>query len=275
MKLDKWSLRQRIEKDYANAIKKLTDRLLHKMGTETDPTAFKQKIRAMARSPTFTEAAEKAALAMLTQLAEDNARTWREAARHSSKGRILYDAIQNELHKKLDRQYWEIISRNADYIKSLPDELAEIASRRAAENALSGRRASDIIPEIMEMYPGLAKSHARLIARTETSKAQSALTRTRAESIGINWYEWKTSEDSRVRSSHRHMDGVLIRFDNPPAPETLIGMKSQGHYNAGDIYNCRCYAAPLTEIDDVSWPHKVYYGGRIVKMARVQFQKIE
>lgn len=274
MKPDKWKLRRRIEVQYASAIKNLIARLLLRAGSISDPVVLRQKIRVLARSPTFREAAEQAALAMLTQLAEDNARTWREAARKSSKGRIMYDAIQQELKKNLNQQYWDIITRNADYITSLPDDLAAIVSSRAAEGVLAGTRASAQIETILAMYPELSESRARLIARTETSKAQTALTRTRAEAIGIHWYEWKTSEDQRVRNSHRHMQGVLVRFDAPPAPEALIGMKSQGHYNAGDIYNCRCYAAPLTEIDDVSWPHKVYYGGRIVKMTRAQFRKI-
>jgi uncharacterized protein with gpF-like domain len=29
-------------------------------------------------------------------------------------------------------------------------------------------------------------------------------------------------------------------------------------YHAGNIYNCRCYIEPLTDLDDINFPHKVY-----------------
>jgi uncharacterized protein with gpF-like domain len=113
-----------------------------------------------------------------------------------------------------------------------------------------------------------------LIARTEVSKTSTALTRARSEDIGIRWYVWKTSEDARVRSSHKHMDNVLISWSSPPSPEKLDGLRSVGHYHAGEIWNCRCYAEPVIEVEYLSWPHKVYCGGQIVKMSRKQFEGI-
>lgn len=272
MKQNPWQLRRRIETDYAAAIQKLILRLAREADPFADPFLFRQRMRELARSPTVKALAEKAALAMLTHLAEDNARTWREAARRSSQGRKLYDALRRELSLSA-ADYRELLERNARYISSLPEDLAERAVTRAAENARAGVRAGETAKEIMSLYRGLSVSRARLIARTETGKAQAALTEIRAKRIGLRWYEWCTAEDERVRKSHGHMAGVLIRWDDPPAPEALAGGKSQGHYNAGEIYNCRCYAAPLTDIDDVDWPHKVYFGGRIVRMTRQQFQE--
>jgi SPP1 gp7 family putative phage head morphogenesis protein len=109
------------------------------------------------------------------------------------------------------------------------------------------------------------------LARTEVAKADTAITRVRAESIGLNWYEWQTSEDARVRKSHAKMNHVLVNFDDPPAPEQLIGQKSEGHYNAGNIYNCRCPALPVLSLNLLQWPHKVYSQGRISVMSKKQF----
>lgn len=272
MKQNPWKLRRRIEADYAAAITKFVLRLLREAGPLGDPFLFRERLRVLARSPTAKVLAKKAAMAMLTHLAEDNARTWREAARRSSKGRTIYEALKKELVARKD-DYWPIIERNSEYITSLPDDLAERASRTAAENTASGARAGDMAKELMQLCRSLTTSRAKLIARTETSKAQAALTHIRAERLGLHWYEWCTSDDERVRKSHHHMAGVLVRFDDPPAPEILAGQKSQGRYNAGEIYNCRCYAAPLTDIGDVHWPHKVYWGGRIVHMTRKEFKE--
>ncbi|WP_414859012.1 phage minor head protein [Paenibacillus elgii] len=141
--------------------------------------------------------------------------------------------------------------------------------------SLKGTRASDIAQQIKVLFPEKSEASADLIARTETSKASSALTRARSESMGIYWYVWRTSDDSRVRDAHALMEGVLVKWTNPPSPERLDGEKrTYGHYHCGGIFNCRCYAEPVIDLDLIAWPAKVYYGGRIQKMSRKQFESI-
>ena len=112
-------------------------------------------------------------------------------------------------------------------------------------------------------------------ARTEVSKAQSALIRTRAEILNIQWYIWRTSQDERVRNSHKDMEGVLVSWKDPPSPEQLSKSKYQyGKYHAGDIFNCRCYAEPIVDIRFVKFPCKVYCNGRMIKMKKSEFLKI-
>jgi hypothetical protein len=68
------------------------------------------------------------------------------------------------------------------------------------------------------------------------------------------------------------MDGVLVNWSDPPSPETLAGEKSEGTYEAGEIYNCRCYPEPLVSTKQISWPHKAYFGGRIQRVTLGQFR---
>lgn len=70
------------------------------------------------------------------------------------------------------------------------------------------------------------------------------------------------------------MEGVLVNWNEPPSPEALAGEKSVGNYHAGNIWNCRCYPEPLIEIDDISWPHKVYTNGKIQTMGKMQFEQM-
>jgi hypothetical protein len=69
------------------------------------------------------------------------------------------------------------------------------------------------------------------------------------------------------------MDEVLFRFSDKPAPELLVGEKSEGHYGPGEIYNCRCYAQPIILWEDIAWPARVYADGSITRMTKTQFQK--
>ena len=68
----------------------------------------------------------------------------------------------------------------------------------------------------------------------------SALSRSRLTSIGINKYKWQTAGDERVRPTHRENDGKTFTFNNPPS-ETG---------NPGDDVNCRCVAIPEFDLDD-------------------------
>jgi SPP1 gp7 family putative phage head morphogenesis protein len=167
------------------------------------------------------------------------------------------------------------LRENADLIKTFPLDVAQTLNRYIATEGEKGRRSGDILKDLLKQYPDTAKSRLNLIARTEVSKTQTALVQSRAQSLGLNWYEWQTSEDARVRNTHKHMQGVLVRWSDPPSPEALDpkgGEKPYGKYHAGDTFNCRCYPEPIVNIDFVDFPAKVYYGGGITKMTRAQFE---
>lgn len=272
MNKEKFKPRRVVEKRYQAAIKGIVRRMRRKLETASTPTQAITMLREMARSPTMDAAARMAAMAMATQVMQNGYRTWREAAAAGSKGTEIYYALTKELNKS--NAFREIIDRNAELIKSVPADATQALSRAMAEGYEAGVRPEDLKADIMNRFSDLAEAKARLIARTETSKAATALTRVRAQRIGAEWYVWRTSEDARVRSSHAHMDGVLVNWSDPPSPEKLIGMKDYGSYHAGEFPNCRCYAEPLLDYDDVKWPHKVYRGGRITSMTLAGFKKI-
>lgn len=96
----------------------------------------------------------------------------------------------------------------------------------------------------------------------------------RAQEIGIEWYQWSTSRDARVRSSHQKMDGVLVAWDDPPSPEQLNGEPSTGRYHAGEVQGCRCLMLPIADLAEIHWPARVYRHGRILTMRKQDFQRL-
>lgn len=168
-------------------------------------------MRRLARSPTFIRACDQIARSMATHLFRDGHKTWRAAAAEGSKGRIIRTALQRELASpRVAKVYEGIISRNAELIRSMPLTLADRVAHKVAKGYEQGLRPEAMIDDMLKEYPQMTEAHARLIARTETSKASTALTQVRAAEAGLDWYVWRTSEDSRVRSAHAHMDGVII-----------------------------------------------------------------
>lgn len=240
-----------------------------------DPGEILRTIRHFAQSKAFADFAQATATKMVTHLFTDAGRTWRQAARKNSQGRFIYEALQKEMAGPLRGAVMHQINRNAELIGSLPLDIARQVNERILEESLKGTRSSSIASQILSLFPEASTSKTSLIARTETSKTSSALTRARSEAMGVNWYVWRTSEDARVRDSHKIMDGVLVRWSDPPSPEQLDGeRRSYGRYNCGGIFNCRCYAEPVIDLDLIPWPAKVYYGGVIQLMSRKQFEQI-
>jgi len=270
-----WAAKRRIESGYRRELNKHFENLFKILRSGGEPSAIIEKLKKLAASPEYLKFAGALARKMVTGAYAQNAKTWREAAFQSMRGREIYEALTGSLNgTPMGARVAELVKENAALIKTFPLEISEDITAFVQREQLKGRRASEIAKDLAKEFPDRAKSRIDLIARTEVSKAQTALTRSRAESLGLNWYIWRTSEDGRVRGAHRHMDGVLINWNDPPDPEALIGLPSNGNYHAGDIFNCRCYPEPIVSLDFESFPAKVYYGGTITRVTRAQFDKI-
>jgi len=210
---------------------------------------------------------------MITMTRKDTGKSWRQAAQKSSHGRKIFELLKNETDN--DKTFQSLLDRNVHYIKSAPIDMAERMVKHVSSAQIAGRRPEEIADELKKLFPHMTKAKAQLIARTESAKASSELVQSRAERLGFNWYIWSSVQDQRVRSSHKHMQGVLVNYNDPPDPEKLAGeKKSYGHYNAGEIFNCRCFASVVFDINEISWPHKVYYNNKIVMMTKAEFKRI-
>lgn len=269
-----WMPKRMIEIRYVRAVRKLMKQFELLAASNSDPDEILQAWKTYAESAEFQREAGEVAMKMVTHLFQDGAKTWRSAARQNSQGKAIYEVLQNELAGRTGAIYYDLIRDNAQLIRTLPESLAEQATAYIAQEQQAGRRAEEIANEIKKLFPEKTKARAELIARTEVSKASTALTRARCETMNIRWYVWCTSRDSRVRDSHDLMDNVLISWENPPSPEQLNHEKSYGSYHAGNTFNCRCYPEPLVELEYINWPHKVYYQNRIQTMTLAEFMRI-
>jgi hypothetical protein len=234
---------------------------------------------AVLNSKSFSYFCNTVASRMVTGTMVENAKDWREASRQGMQSRLIYEALQKEMQGPIGYKVQSLIDENAQLIKSFSGTMANQIVRDLNDNSQAGVR-STVYAEKLRKWaenndPDISESRIVMIARTETSKASTALTRARAENLGLNWYVWRTSEDFRVRSSHKIMDGVLICWSNAPSPEQLDNIKSSlGHYHAGNCPNCRCYPEPVVSLKLLKFPVKVYTGGKIVRMGKAEFDKL-
>lgn len=282
-----WEPARRIELAFTRALRRVARELVRTAKRYTNPDDIIAALGQYSKTKAFLKFAEAAARQMVTGLFRDAGQSWRQAAAANGKGRELYQALMRELRSGKGARLDELITSNTYRIVTLPEDIGKEVAAYVEREALKGRRASDIGKEIQRMFPERTKARAELIARTQVSFTQTNLIRARAESLGLNWYVWRAvgggKGDGRTRSSHRAMSGVLVNWNDPPAPEELFPIvgktgrpyrNSLGHYHAGQAPNCRCYPETIVDLDLVTWPARVYRNGRIVVMNRGQFEKI-
>jgi len=176
--------------------------------------------------------AKAAAQDVVEKINLQDKKAWRNATAEMSLG-----LRENLKHTPVGITAINAVQEQVDLITSLPLEAAERVQKIVQEGYILGRRADDLVKEIMRTGE-VTEGRARVIARTETSRIATTFTQARAEHIGSDGYIWRTAHDSDVRPSHKKMEGKFVRWDSPPTLDGLTG-------HAGCIPNCRCYPEPV------------------------------
>ena len=145
----------------------------------------------------------------------------------------------------LEDQLSLFATQNAQLITSLVDDEIERVSGVVQRGFQQGLPYKTVADQIQSTF-GVARRHAKLIARDQTVKLNASLTKLRQEDLGIEQYEWQTSGDERVRASHRIMDGLICRWDDPTVyrrkGETKWRKRTSAmpdNHPGGDV-QCRC-----------------------------------
>jgi SPP1 gp7 family putative phage head morphogenesis protein len=147
----------------------------------------------------------------------------------------LNGIIQEEgLQPTLDAR----IAENVSLIQTIPDKYFADIEQIVMEGTQRQQSAQKLIQAIIDKSKS-TRARAKLIARDQVQKTNAVITQARQEALGVEEYVWRTSEDERVRDSHRRKNGRTYRWDDPPA--------DTGH--PGWDIQCRCYAAPVIKLD--------------------------
>ncbi|TDE17705.1 phage head morphogenesis protein [Dyadobacter psychrotolerans] len=130
------------------------------------------------------------------------------------------------------------------YIKKWSDTNILDLRQKVLSNVVAGQRFENLVKTIEGNYE-VSKNKARFLARQETSLAVSSLRQQRYADAGITRYRWSSSEDERVRHSHKELNGKIFDFSNPP----ISGENGQTG-NPGEPFGCRCVAIPVLPGDE-------------------------
>jgi SPP1 gp7 family putative phage head morphogenesis protein len=171
---------------------------------------------------------------MLADVARRNEKQWRENSKEMGR------ALRAELQQAPTGMIMSALQdEQVELITSLPLNASKRVHELTQQALVDSRRASDIAKDVLQTGK-VTEARARLIARTEVSRAQSNLTQARAMFAGSQGYIWRTSKDGDVRDTHRAMEGKYVPWNKPPKTD-----KNLDPYHAGCGPNCRCWAEPV------------------------------
>lgn len=245
------------EREFFRQLKKVAQASSHLVdqhvegATIKNPKAMQASLDAYAKA--LTPWAERQAARMLHQVQVSNKRAYKKQSK--AIGTALRSDLEENGTLALARR---LMNEHVALIQSIPIEAGLRAQKIATEAFLTGARAevnSDTVAGLQSqlgLTEEVAIGRARLIARTETARANAAINQSRAMSVGSNQYRWHNSGDGAVRHSHLQyrgepskgyksgrLQGKVFNWDDPPTLDD--GMT--GH--PGTFPNCRCFAEPV------------------------------
>ena len=124
---------------------------------------------------------------------------------------------------------------NLELIEDIDRDILERMSEAVLETARTGGGMRDLERSLSDIGR-IGRNRAKLIARNEVGNINAAISEQRQTEVGVVEYIWSTSDDERVRPSHRALDGDRFRWDSGGDP-------IEGH--PGQAINCRCVAIPV------------------------------
>jgi SPP1 gp7 family putative phage head morphogenesis protein len=174
-----------------------------------------------------------------TKIEREASKPWSIFARPRRDGK-RFDARVYDGAKLLEQ--W---SKNANkLITSVRDEVAERMRRDVVEAIANGvdpatlaaRWAADGIP----VLHGTLEGRVKVIAQHQIRMLDAEVQRTRAGSVGVSEFVWRSQGDDKVRDLHRALDGRVFKYEDP---------STSGEGLPGQPINCRCWAESVVPDD--------------------------
>ena len=132
--------------------------------------------------------------------------------------------------------------------KNLIKDAAESTFRKLTESLNNGYDAGETMGElagrVKTVFRDATDAQAVTIATTETHTAFNIARQAQHEAAGIEWKEWLSAGDAKVRATHLEVDGIVMPSDKPfalPGGVELMHPCAEGG-PAEEVINCRCIA---------------------------------
>ena len=124
------------------------------------------------------------------------------------------------------------VAENVDLIRTIPGRMHAGIKRKLERELETNPFDQSRLKKIFRDEYGSSGYNLRRIVRDQTSKTIGGLTEIRQTQLGVERYQWLTSQDERVRATHVANSGLMFAWTAPPT--------ATGH--PGQDVMCRCVA---------------------------------
>ena len=170
-----------------------------------------------------------------------------------------------------ERQFKNATLHNFKMIKSIPEQIKSVYKYKYIKSlynqVVNGNASRGSFERVLKES---GAKRAKLIARTETAKLQTAIVENRATDLGSVCYRWVASNDKRTRQSHKDMNNVIVFWRNQSEKPILDNMQG----NAGEFPNCRCSPALIFDEFDLQKSNYNVYDYRTHKIINMNKHKL-
>ncbi|MCK5613696.1 minor capsid protein [Candidatus Pacearchaeota archaeon] len=150
--------------------------------------------------------------------------------------------VTPEMTRGIQKALMEKYNTNMDlYVKEWQESAIIRLRTKVEKHVFEGFRADTLERIIVNEFQSSRKK-AKFLAMQETSLLVSKFREERYKGAGVGKYKWSTSGDTRVRDSHKKLNGKVFSWDSPPVTN------DQGdRNNPGEDYGCRCVPIPIVD----------------------------
>lgn len=152
---------------------------------------------------------------------------------------VLEPKLTDEQKEELSETYTNNLNF---YVQKFGDERIPLMRERVQEIVLNGGRFTEV-EKMLNREFNTWGNKAKFLAQNETNIMLAEYKKVTYQSMGFDKFIWRTITDGRERELHRHLNGRVFRYDDPP----IIDLRTGQTGLPGEIYNCRCSAIPYTE----------------------------
>ena len=160
-----------------------------------------------------------------------------------------------------------VVDENLILIKSIPENILKDVQVALSQSIISGNN-KELIKELKRMRD-VSKSRAEFIARDQIHKAVESFKLVQNKALGIDYYEWLTSEDEKVSGGlggHKQNNRRIFKYGSNEAIISYSANRGFYYGKPGDRLNCRCIALGVVlDIDEKIVKARDGYGYEIIK----------
>jgi len=148
------------------------------------------------------------------------------------------EKVDKAMEKSVDQRLKDILDINTNTFNRARDVIGQTVSDAIEASLTPQELTKELKKNLFDMYQ-LRVNNASTIARTESAVISNGARHTLMDSAGVEYREWLSAHDDKVRDEHAEEDGHIVGM-NEVFPVTHLRFPGDPEGKPELVINCRC-----------------------------------